>query len=214
MRASSRAAALALVLIACSAGHAAAQDEKPRIGPFAVDVRASFPFFPNDQQLADSRGLTLEELPGRGIGVDLGAHVYFLRWKAVTFGIGGQVTLARASSDAQPELGRVGATERLVTGGPHLSFNFGSGDGWSYISGGVGASQWSLIPDGEEAEPGDVEQLFTINYGGGARWFAKPHLAFTFDVRFHAIDPGTPANGRPGSPRTTLLVMSAGISVK
>jgi len=30
----------------------------------------------------------------------------------------------------------------------------------------------------------------TFNYGGGARWFAKPHLAFHVDVRLHAIDPG------------------------
>ena len=207
-------AALALVLVSLCAGRAAAQDEPPRIGPIAIDVRGSFPFFPSDQQLADSRGLTLEELPGRGLGLDFGAHVYLPRWKFITLGLGGQLTLSRASSSAIPELGQLGATERFVSGGPQISFNFGSGDGWSYVSGGVGLTQWSLIPDGEEAEPGDVEKLGTLNYGGGARWFAKPHLAFTFDVRFHAIDPGTPALGRPGSPRTTLLVMSAGFSIK
>ena len=214
MRAQVSVAALALVLVCLTAERAAAQEERPRIGPFVIDVRGSFPFFPNDQQLADSRGLTLEELPARGIGLDFGAHLYFFRWNIVTFGVGGQLTLARASSSPQPALELRGATERLVTGGPQISFNFGTGDGWSYISGGIGASQWSLIPDGQEAGPGDVEKLYTINYGGGARWFARPHLAFTFDVRFHAIDPGTPAGGFPGSPRTTLLVLSAGFSVK
>ena len=33
-------------------------------------------------------------------------------------------------------------------------------------------------------------RLKTINYGGGARWFAKAHVAFSFDVRFYAINPG------------------------
>ena len=37
----------------------------------------------------------------------------------------------------------------------------------------------------------DEEPLKTINYGGGARWFTKTHLAFSFDVRFYAINPGT-----------------------
>jgi hypothetical protein len=78
----------------------------------------------------------------------------------------------------------------------------------------VGLSQWSVIVDGQDAGPQDTERLRTINYGGGARWFAKDHLAFTFDVRFHLIAPGAPTSGRPGSPRTTLLVMSAGLSLK
>ena len=38
--------------------------------------------------------------------------------------------------------------------------------------------------------PPDDEPLNTINYGGGARWFIKPHVAFSFDVRFYAINPG------------------------
>ena len=49
---------------------------------------------------------------------------------------------------------------------------------------------------------------------GGGRWFAKKHVAFSFDVRFYAINPGPP-NGRfVGSPRTTLLVIGGGVSVK
>ena len=60
----------------------------------------------------------------------------------------------------------------------------------------------------------DVERLKTIDYGGGARWFAKRHLAFSFDVRFYAINPSTPVNGLPPSPRTRLFVVGAGVSIK
>ena len=43
----------------------------------------------------------------------------------------------------------------------------------------------------------------------------KRHLAFSFDVRFNAINPGTPFfAGALGSPRTTLLVIGAGVSVR
>src|SRR5437763_1035446 len=54
----------------------------------------------------------------------------------------------------------------------------------------------------------------TANYGGGARWFAKRHLAFSVDVRLYEIQPGTSVAGRPGSPRTRLFVIGAGISLK
>ncbi|OFV93942.1 MAG: hypothetical protein A3H95_07685 [Acidobacteria bacterium RIFCSPLOWO2_02_FULL_64_15] len=105
-------------------------------------------------------------------------------------------------------------TERFASIAPQLSFNFGTGDGWSYLSGGIATSTWSVVPDGASPAPSDEERLKTINYGGGARWFAKPHLAFSFDVRFYAIDPGTPSGSRPASPRTTMVVVGAGISVK
>ena len=62
----------------------------------------------------------------------------------------------------------------------------------------------------------DAERLKTIDYGGGARWFAKPHLAFSFDVRFYAINPSH--FRQPGWPeqvlRTTLFVVGAGVSIK
>src|SRR5262249_50158553 len=167
-------------------------------------------------QLAQSRGVSEFELPGGGFGVDADAQYYFFRWKAVTFGVGGQVTLARSHS-AETSVGGVverAVTERFTSIAPQISFNFGTGNGWSYISGGIGASKWFIVPDGYDPLPADEERLKTINYGGGARWFVKRHLAFHFDVRFYAIDPGTPAFGFPGSPRTTLMIAGAGISLK
>jgi hypothetical protein len=207
---------LALALVAIETTGIAAQDEPPPIGPFVLDVRGTFPPFPEDLQLADSRGLNTRELPGRGLGVDVGAHVYLFRWKAITFGLGGQFTVGRARFVPPPERAESfrSVTERFTSFSPQLSFNFGNGNGWSYFSGGVGGVIWSILPDGAATGPADEETLRAFNYGGGARWFIKPHLAFTFDVRFHAIDPGTPYLGRPGSPRTLLLVMGAGLSIK
>lgn len=194
-----------------------AQTAPPRIGPWALDLRGSVPRFPRDQALAASRGLDLRELPGTGLGADIGLHVYVLKLKAVTVGIGGQGTLARArSSPATPpgQLPLRPATERFMSLTPQLSLNFGTGNGWSYLSGGIGRAIWSLVPSGADSGPSDEERLPTINYGGGARWFIKPHLAFTFDVRFYDIDPGPPHFDRPGSPRSRMIVIGAGISVK
>src|SRR5690606_38702058 len=118
---------------------------------------------------------------------------YFLTWKSVTFGVGAQVTLARAHSDARAQPGQPplqAVTERFASFAPQVSFNFGTGDGWSYISGGLGPVQLSLVPDGLPPQPADEEVLRAVNYGAGARWFIKRHLAFTFDIRFYDIDPG------------------------
>jgi hypothetical protein len=209
--------ACVLTLLSLVASRAEAQDEPPPIGPFVVDVRGTIPKFPNTPQLADSRGVNTDELPGSGFGVDLNAHFYAFTWKAVTVGLGGQLTLARAHSALKEADGLVIAralTEHFTSIAPQISFNFGTGDGWSYISGGVGPSIWSIVVDGLQPVPADQERLLTINYGGGARWFAKPHVAFTFDVRFYAISPGMAEFGFPGSPRTRLLILGAGLSVK
>lgn len=196
---------------------AAAQDPPPRIGPFVVDLHGIVPRFPSDQQLADSRGLLLAELPGVGFGLHTSAHVYLLSWKAVTFGIGAELTRARAHQGetqlSDDETSRA-VTETFTHVAPQISFNFGDGDGWSYFSGGIGSSKWALVPDGEQPTEADTAALTTFNYGGGGRWFIKRHLAFSFDVRFYAIDPSPAVGTRPSGPRTTLLIAGAGISVK
>ena len=131
------AATIALIacLTLCSRAHA--QEPPPPIGPFVVDLRGTFPMFPNDLlKLAESRGLSLAELPGLGVGVDVGAHVYLLKWRTITFGIGGELTFGRAHSTpptvaGQPTFVRP-VTERFMSVAPQLSFNFGTGHGWSY----------------------------------------------------------------------------------
>lgn len=197
-------------------GGALAQDPPPKMPVVVLDLRGSVPGFPKEPQLAQSRNLQESQLPGRGLGADLGLHLRVFTWKAMTIGVGGQVTVARATSSGAVGQGEPlsPVTETFASVTPQLSFNFGDGDGWSYISGGIGPSQWQVIAQGVGPSAADEERLRSVNYGGGARWFIKPHLAFTFDVRFHQIDPGTPVFGFPGGPRSTFLIMGAGISVK
>jgi len=215
----SRVVLLLLCAFVSGARSVCAQDPPPRIPWFAVDLHATVPRFPSDdQELANSRGMDLPELPGRGWGAQVGAHFYPLRWRVITFGVGGEVAVGRAartpSSDdgAAPTLRP--AREVFRTIAPQLSFNFGNGSGWSYLSGGIGRSTWAIVPEGQDNYPPDAEPLKTINYGGGARWFIKPRLAFSFDVRLYAINPGSPFGDLPGSPRTTLMVIGAGVSLK
>jgi hypothetical protein len=206
-----------LLLLLAAAAPVQAQDPPPRIPLFVVDFHATAPGFPSESQpLAESRGLKPAELPGRGLGLQAGLHLYPLRYRGITFGIGGEVATSRATQT--PPSGTTvtlrPTEEHFRSIAPQISFNFGNGHGWSYLSGGLGQSNWQLKLQGAENSAADVEPLKTINYGGGARWFIKPHLAFSFDVRFYAINPGAPEEGRPGSPRTTLLAIGAGISVK
>ena len=67
-----------------------------------------------------------------------------------------------------------------------------------------------------EAAPVDDADgsLQTLNYGGGARWFAKKHLAFSFDLRFHRYGTQDATTGRPAYPKGRMMILSAGISVK
>jgi hypothetical protein len=207
---------LLLLSLLFAAVPAHAQDPPPRIPFFVVDLHATVPRFPSeDPLLAASRGLRVAELPGRGLGLQGGLHLYPFRWHAVTFGVGGEVATTRARQTPATGIENVRPTEeRFRSIAPQLSFNFGNGHGWSYLSGGLGRSQWGLKVQGEADALADTEPLKTINYGGGARWFIKPHLAFSFDVRFYAINPGLAEGSRPGTPRTTLLIIGAGVSVK
>jgi hypothetical protein len=188
--------------------------EPPPIPFFVVDLQGATVSFPSDPLLAASRGLVQAQLPGRGFGGTAAVHIFPFRFRVVTFGLGGRVMGVRAHHTPEPATGLRPVTERLAYLGPQLSFNFGSGAGWSYLSGGIGAATWSVVPDDGDPLPPDEERLKTIDYGGGARWFAKPHLAFSFDVRFYAVNPSTPVPGLPGGPRNTFLVFGAGISVK
>jgi len=206
---------LALAVLMAPAAPAFAQEPPPKIGPFVVDIHGAVPRFPDSEGLAESRGLSIAELPGSGLGVQIAAHVYLLKIKAVTIGIGAEGMASRArQTPAEGATSTRAVTEQFRTLDGQLSLNFGTGKGWSYISAGIGQSIWSVVPDGLEPVFGDEERLKTINYGGGARWFSKRHLAFSFDVRFYAINPGTGSFGFPGSPRTTLLSIAAGVSVK
>jgi hypothetical protein len=208
-----------LCLTMAGAARVNAQEPPPPIPRFVVDAHATVPLFPSDsQQLINSRNpsWTLASLPGRGWGGQLGLHLYLLKWRALTVGIGGEVMVASATSPGPTDQNRtaIALEERIVSAAPQLSFNFGTGHGWSYLSGGVGRSVWSLHETGQVEAAQDVEPLSTVNYGGGARWFIKNHLAFSLDARLYEIQPGTPVLPLVASPRTRMFIIGAGVSLK
>ena len=209
-----------VILFGSFAPPAFAQDPPPPIPWVVVDLHASVPRFPTDDPLlAASRDLALTELPDAGLGTQIVVTVYPLRTRFVTFGLGGELAIGRARQTPLPGATAAGATpqraseETITSLSPQLSLNFGNGSGWSYLSAGLGQTTWSLSTDDLGDYPPNHDRLKTLNYGGGARWFIKPHLAFSFDVRFYAINPGV-AYIFPATPRTSLLIIGAGVSVK
>lgn len=217
--------ALCAAVLAVSAAQTLyAQEPPPRIGPFVVDVRGITPKFGDSPDLASSRDVNAAQLPGLGLGLTVGAHVYLPKVLGLTVGVGGEGLISRARTDTSEPIASAtpgapattlpGVTETLKSISPQISLNFGHGRGWSYLSVGIGRSHWSIVPDGGTPRPVDEESIRTINYGGGARWFIKPHLAFSLDVRLYEIDEGTAVLSFPGSPRANLLVIGAGISTK
>jgi hypothetical protein len=208
-----------VVLVSC-VGPAFAQEPPPPIPWVVVDLHATVPRFPTDDfTLADSRNMNILELPGAGLGAQVGVHVYPLHTRIVTVGLGGELAIGRARQSPAAGATAAGGTalrsaeERITSVSPQLSLNFGNGSGWSYISAGLGQTVWYLEPEDLGEYPPNSDRLKTLNYGGGARWFIKPHVAFSFDVRFYAISPGF-AYIFPATPRTTLLIIGAGLSLK
>jgi hypothetical protein len=212
---------VALVLVATPV---LAQDPVPPplfeepIGPFVVDARGTLARFKANTSTAAALGVDPAELPARGLGLLVGAHVYPLRRPRFALGIGGELLVrARAAHTIDPvtEDGPDGPTivTRMTAVSPQVSLNFGKRTGWSYVSGGIG---WgSLTTEIDETPFDDAEtRPRTINYGGGARWFAQKHLAFSLDLRFYAIAPQAATAARPAFPRTTVMVFSAGVSTR
>lgn len=202
-------------------GPAQAQD-RVRLGPYVIDVRGALPIFGQNELVAALRGLRTLQLPPRGFGLDVGAHVYPLRWRAIAFGVGVQALFSRGTrAPSLTELEEFGGTSeddplapiqtRFTSIAPQLSFNFGGTNGWSYLSGGLGQSMFNVGPVGVER---DDRRFSTLNYGGGGRWFAKDHLAFALDLRFYGISPQEETDDFPGLPRLTLMVLSLGVSFK
>src|SRR5215471_4337389 len=221
MRIRMRASVTVLLLVFISLSRPAfAQDAPPPFPWVVVDVHGSFPRFPSDDvELAASRNMNVAELPGTGLGAQFGLHIYPVRTKVVTIGLGGELAIGHSSQTPVPGTASTGTNplrpseEHLTALSPQLSLNFGNGGGWSYLSAGLGVSTWSLSTEDLGDYPPNSDRLKTLNYGGGARWFVKPHLAFSFDVRFYVISPGSPYIF-PATPRTRLLIIAAGISLK
>lgn len=190
-----------LGLCASAAAQTAAAD---RPGPYVIDVRGTTISLPQDPSFYPPVSSTTA-VPSRGWGIDAGAHVYPFQLGAARLGIGGMLLRARGtvSFESQPAVAAL-----VTTMTPQVSVNFGSRAGWSYLSAGIGRAQMTTRVAPRLLDSGTRS---TVNFGGGARWFAKPRLAFTFDVRFHMVRAGGDVTPTPG---TTLVAASAGMSLR
>ncbi len=209
-----------LAVIASRPATAFAQDPQPEdlpIGKYVADARVQFPKFKQDPSVSGTLGVATENLPARGFGFALGAHWYPLRLGFMTLGIGGEIN--KTGNDRTKNTGTEAAPVNVTVNtsfsavSPQVSFNFGARDGWSYISGGIG---WSNLTTERKDQPLPPPEngIKTINYGGGARWFFKKHLAANFDIRFYAVNPQLATATRPGYPRMTIMAWVGGISVR
>jgi outer membrane protein with beta-barrel domain len=214
------ASALALSVVSFLPTAALAQDTQPEdlpIGRYVADVRVQFPKFKQDPGIAGALGVASDKLPTRGFGYVLGAHWYPLRLGIMTLGLGAEISKAggdktqNTGTEASPVDVTVKTSFSAVS--PQVSFNFGARNGWSYISGGIGRSNLTTErTDHPLAAP--ESGIKTINYGGGARWFFKKHLAVNFDIRFYAVNPQLATATRPGYGRMTIMAWVGGISVR
>lgn len=218
-------AAMMLAVAALWAVPAAAQGPPPDPpGPYVVDLRGALGAFPGDATFFPPvpSGTVV---PSRGFGIDAGAHVYLIQLGPARLGIGASIFRVRhkisppapapspGTSPPPRTIPDVDAT--LTTIAPQLSFNFGTASGWSYLSAGLGRAEIRTAISGIRAAVSrDSGTLSSINVGGGARWFRSAHLAVTFDVRFHIVGADTQPVPRISTPRTTLVSLSAGISLR
>ena len=205
------AAAVLIAAAAVMAAVPAAGQTPARPGPWVLDIRGVTSAVPTDTTFYPT--LTSTIVPSRGFGVDFGGHVYLFNLGAARVGLGANVIGVRAtvnaastqSESAEPGQ-RVTLTLRAIA--PQVSFNFGSRDGWSYLSAGLGLG--SVSSRTENASPGEREsgRLRTVNYGGGARWFMTPRLAFGVDLRAYQLAAGD------GTPRVSVFAAGAGLSIR
>jgi hypothetical protein len=214
----------------------AAAQSTSRPGPWALDIRGVTSPVPQQTVFYPTLAATAL-IPSRGFGFDVGVHAYLFNLGAARVGIGADLFYVQArttppapapttSPDAAPAPAgqNVQIDMRLLT--PQVSFNFGSRQGWSYLSAGMGQADVITRTSGALAGRRESSRLDTINVGGGARWFFKSHLAFGFDVRLHNIAAGTveqpdsvagelalPPPVLP-TPKMRMLTVAVGFSIK
>jgi hypothetical protein len=169
--------ALALpLMVVVLTHHAAGQSVNPGPpGPFVFDARGAVSGIPSSEAFVPPGG-TVATVPSRGFGGSIGGHVYAIRIGPGRFGVGVDLTFVRGTS--------VDVKTTVSSIDPQLSFNFGTSDGWSYLSAGIGAARVSADPAGVS------EGVPSFNWGGGARWFLNPHFGIGFDIRVRMLSAG------------------------
>lgn len=164
-------------------------------------------------------------VPSRGLGFEVGGHVYLLRFRGGALGVGGTWLHGRGtSSPPEPATGSGSAappgievSTRMTSLAPQLSLNFGHALGFSYVSAGLGRTRVeseALVGSGRASfVPRESGWVKTLNFGGGARWFLTDRVGVGFDLRWHKLSLVAPSLTHPGAPRATLIVAGAGITL-
>jgi hypothetical protein len=188
-------------------------------GPYVIDLRGNTIGIPSESAffppLAEGTSV-----PARAFGLDVGVHFYPFALGSARIGLGANALLDR---------GRIGSSDVTTTVkalSPQISFNFGTREGWSYLSAGYGvaslrteaplvtiastttSSNASDTPATVTGGLTDSGTAGTANFGGGARWFLSEHAALSFDVRFHRLA------ATATTPRVTLVAVSVGLSLR
>ena len=190
-----------------------AQSSAP--GPYIIDLRGAMGGAPGGAAFyppvpVDTRA------PQRAFGFGAGAHVYPFHFGVAQVGLGLDVMRTRGTATGITD---IKAAMRVTTVAPQVSFNFGTRDGWSYLSGGYGTTQTRAevdVPASATATDTTTtartlthdRRTNTINVGGGARWFIREHMAVGFDVRFHRL------GATMGLPSKTIVGLSVGVSLR
>lgn len=217
----------AMCLLALLAAVPAAAQTLERLPWFAVDLHGALVGLPT----AEGWVPTVPEvtpLPGRAWGVAGGATVYPLKLGVMTLGLGVSMHTGKSTSDALTSTTTTGTTETTVPTTttvttqitsllPQVSINFGHKLGWSYLSAGYGRSKVVSSAEAFGTQPAEaVPEAWNgaINFGGGARWFMKPHLGAGFDVRFTKLGSRAATETLPSAKRTQMLTISVGISIQ
>ena len=162
-------------------------------GPYVFDFRGVTSGVPASEAfLSDTSGAVT--LPTRGFGGGVGGHFYLMRIGPSRLGVGLDLMAVRGTAED--------VKTRLTALDPQVSLNFGSGDGWSYLSAGVGVAHVSSDPSAI------AETLHSFNWGGGARWFLSQHFGIGFDIRVRHLSAGDVV------PRGTSVAGAVGFSLK
>ena len=216
----------ALFALLLAASPAMAQPPREKLPLFTVDLHAATVGLPQAEGwvpvVSDDT-----ELPGRAWGFGSGGMIYPFRLGIMTFGFGASILTGKGSGESFTITTGSGSTATtrvtpVVHTGitsllPQVSINFGHRFGWSYLSAGVGRSKVSSRAEATGTTPEDVVPETwnqAINFGGGAKWFMKPHLGASFDVRFIKLSSRSPTDTLPSAKRTQLWNISAGISIQ
>lgn len=209
--------AIAVLLPAASS----AQGTAP--GPYVIDLRGAMSSAPGGGSFYPPVPTAIR-VPQRAFGFGAGAHLYPFRVGVARLGFGVDLMRARGtaateatatdteSTAAAASTGTFHAAMTVTTIAPQVSFNFGSHEGWSYLSGGYGVSTTHgevNVPVSTEGEAGRRDSRTpTLNFGGGARWFLRDHFAVGFDVRFHRLV------ATDAAPSTQIVGLSVGLSLR